>query len=390
MRSLALLGGAMWLASVGTAAAQAPPAAPAQPAPAAVVSRDDAEVRAGPNENPQLYVTNRLQRGTAVEVVEELGNGWLKIRPPAGSFSWINTRFVEQVAPNQPNWMVISHPDVRVPVIVGTDFKKEVTSQIEGCRLARGAQVTSHGPARVDDEGTWLPIDPPAGEFRYIRAADVARNGVTPPAPAPTTSSAGPAGAPPVPPLPATATEAEALWMRARQAEVSGFTAEAVDLYGRTAAAAQANNPELARQARDRADWLSKKVAAAPHSTFTPAPLPPGDIRLTAMPAAPPNVQLAGPVAVQTTTSYPQPPAAPGVTATGPGRLRRAGRCLEGRTTYVLESAQGRPMYYVTPEQGVDLEPHVNHIVELFGTAAYSGELRANYMRAGRVQAAAP
>ena len=72
MRRLALLGGAMWLASVGVVAAQAPPAgtaSAAQPAPAAVVSRDEAEVRAGTSDNPQFYVTNRLQRGTPVEVV---------------------------------------------------------------------------------------------------------------------------------------------------------------------------------------------------------------------------------------------------------------------------------------------------------------------------------
>ncbi len=168
MRAVPLFGGALWLMIAGAAAAET-----ASPA---VVSRDDAEVRAGPNENPQLYVTNRLKRGSPVQVVEEVGNGWLKIQPPAGSFSWISTNAVQQISPNQPNWMVVAHPDVRVPVIVGTDFPKEVASQIEGCRLARGAQVKCLGPAHMDEEGLWLRIEPPPGEYRFIRVDAVTRS----------------------------------------------------------------------------------------------------------------------------------------------------------------------------------------------------------------------
>ena len=384
MRSMSLLGGLLWLTFVSSATAQTV-------AYAAVVSRDEAEVRAGPNENPQLYVTNRLARGTPIQVVEELGNGWLKIRPPAGSFSWISTRFVEQIAPNQPNWMVVGHPDVRVPVIVGTEIKKEVPSQIEGSRLARGAQVTGLGPARVDDQGAWLPIEPPPGEVRYLRADAVTRSDGTRPAVPPTpaaTSVAKPATVTPIPSVPL-ATDAEGLWMRAQQAERAGNVAEAIDLYTRAAALAQTSNPELALQARNRAHWMS--AASPSHSTFTPAPLalPPSDLRLTSAPLAPPNVQLAGPVGIHTATTRPGDlgqPQVPPLAASGPGRLRRAGRALEGRTTYVLESNQGQLLYYVTPEPGVDLEPFVNQNVELSGPAAYNGELRANYMRVERVR----
>ena len=378
MRSVPLVGAVAWLAFAGASFAQT--------AYTAVVSRDEAEVRAGPNENPQLYVTNRLRRGTPVQVVEELGNGWLKIKPPAGSFSWINTRFVEQVAPNQPNWMVIGHPDVRVPVVVGTDTKKDVPSQIEGSRLSRGAQVTGLGPARVDDEGAWLPIEPPPGEFRYLRGDAVTRSdGTAPPGPpvaaakvTPVANASGSSGA--------AITEAEALGMRAAQAERDGNTTLAIDLYTRAAAAAQGSSPELARQASNRAYWLRQGVNATLHSTFTPSPLPPGDVRLTASP----SVQLAGPVSVYSTTPRPGDlgaPQSPPLVSSGPGRLRRAGRCVDGCTTYVLDSLQGGLLFYVTPEQGVELEPYLNRNVELIGAAVYSGELRANYMRAQRVQA---
>jgi hypothetical protein len=52
----------------------------------------------------------------------------------------------------------------------------------------------------------------------------------------------------------------------------------------------------------------------------------------------------------------------------------------------VLETSQGLPMMYVTPEPGIDLEPYVNQNVQLFGPAIYHGELRANYMTVTQVQ----
>src|SRR5438045_788902 len=58
-----------------------------------VVNVDQAEVRARPSSvDAQVYVTNRLRRGTPVKVFGEEEGGWLKIAPPEGSFSWINTR----------------------------------------------------------------------------------------------------------------------------------------------------------------------------------------------------------------------------------------------------------------------------------------------------------
>src|SRR5205085_5070859 len=72
--------------------------------------------------------------------------------------------------------------------------------------------------------------------------------------------------------------------------------------------------------------------------------------------------------------------------SSGPGRLRRAGRAVEYQRTYVLEDAQGLPLLYVSPEPGIDLEPYVEHNVELFGHSAYRGDIRAYYMTVSRVQ----
>ena len=43
---------------------------------------------------------------TPVEVTAEKSGGWLEIRPPEGSLSYINTRFLRHMYTNQPNHVV--------------------------------------------------------------------------------------------------------------------------------------------------------------------------------------------------------------------------------------------------------------------------------------------
>src|SRR5262245_49929858 len=106
----------------------------------AVVTAPEAEVRSGAGNSPQLYPTNRLRKGEQVEVVQEMPGGWLAIKPPPGSFSWINTRFVQELLPGRGLWVVNTHPDVRVPVRVGSELRTDPPT-IEGARLARGTQL---------------------------------------------------------------------------------------------------------------------------------------------------------------------------------------------------------------------------------------------------------
>ena len=70
------------------------------------------------------------------------------------------------------------------------------------------------------------------------------------------------------------------------------------------------------------------------------------------------------------------------------GRLRSAGRAIEGQKTYVLEMEVGgytRPMAYTTGSPGVDLAPWVGKVVEVSGPALYRGDIRTNYVTAMRV-----
>jgi hypothetical protein len=422
MRPSPLLGGLAGLLAL------AAPAAADEALYTAVVVQPEAEVRCLPGDNPQqAYVTNRLRRGDTVQVLHVADNGWLAIRPPEGSVSWINTRFVQRISPNYPdNWVVCVHQDVKAPVLIGSEQQPGVRPTVEGARLPLGAQVHSVGRRQVDEEGSWLLIEPPPGEVRYVRAEAVQRT-AGPPAPAavaaappqpavlpPFAAAAAPAPAAGVAARPAAPLQAspapvnvDAHWLLGLQAEQQNRIAEAISWYRQVAAEAAQSNPDLARRADQRALWLQQafsnpnaRAGVVPpgpgvEARFSPAA---GQGRL-AQPAAarPPTVRLAPPggEGSPNAAAAPQPQQAAwapgrdplGYPASGPGRLRRAGLSLDGRQAYVLESSvQNCPRLYVVPQAGVDLEPYVNQGVELFGPAVYRGDLRANYMTAVRVQ----
>src|SRR5207248_1786324 len=100
---------------------------------------------------PPSYVTNRLERLDAVEVVEGVEprpDGWLVIRPPAHSTSWINTRFLGAELDTTRN-RVVNHKENPVPVPV---FPAHADGNVGvegpralGVRLQTGYQVTTTG-----------------------------------------------------------------------------------------------------------------------------------------------------------------------------------------------------------------------------------------------------
>jgi hypothetical protein len=335
-----------------------------------VVAHDNAEVRAGPT--PELYLTNKLRQGVSVQVIDEVQGGWLKIVPPPGSFSWVDSRYAQQVAPNVPNnWMIKIGDGHHAQVIVGNDPTETVKQWVGGASLTDGAQVVINGPSKITADGTWLQIQPPATEFRYIRAEDVIRSD-GPARPQAATTVAKPAD--PAVIVPGTAsTDMDALWQRGQDAERAGRTAEAIDLYTQVGTFGQSTHNELAMQALNRARWLREGMRSDPAAAAAP----------------PSHVLLSNPIVPSAVPPRPAPLAGPApITINGPGVLRLAGRCWEGRRTYRLETVQGRPIVYATAEPGVDLEPYLNHKVELYGPTIYSGDLRANYMRVERVRPA--
>lgn len=428
MRSLPLLSGLLAVTVlVGPVRAQLP----SQVLYTAVVSDKSAEVTNTHGNGQYTVVTNQLNQGDLVQVVAAFGDGWLGIKPPPGSFSWINERYVSKLSPNLPLNLAVNAAGFRtVPVIMGSNLNPGVRGQVEGGMVTQGTQVRDLGRARfTDQEGTWVAIESPWTETRYIRADKVAKQDPGRGAPGTLVSMAQPgttpfpnpgftgvvsAAAPPAP----TPTVAGQLWERALQAERAGRVPEAIQLYSELASQTTGSQHDLAMQGLNRAYWLREAqrnqappqvpvpppqqvVTATPASEvrYTPTSsnsrfIPSGALDQTGQP-----VRLVAPcgsgqipgVVPQDTHNYgssaPWQAAVPGnYPSSGPGRLRRAGRFLENRKTYALESSQGYPLLYVTPYQGIDLEPYLERNVELFGPAIYDGHLRANYMTVVRVQ----
>jgi SH3-like domain-containing protein len=390
-----------------------------------VVAVDVAEVRSGPSENANFYVTNRLRRGATVEVLEALDHGWLKVRPPEGSFSWINSKFLDHVVPHQPNYVVIVE-GATAPVFMGSEVEKGRT--IIGARLKRGTQVTCIGKTQTDEEGEWMPIDAPAGEVRYLRAETVTAAGAPPSAlaagpaapqtttvrSAPPGGGLAPSGAPSANPRPSL----PELWAQAMQAEREGRIADAIPLWYRFGSEAAASDPVRSAAAGKRAAWLqwghqnygTSAVASPPVEAGHAVPSVPVSTpgRTYPLAAEPPGrapvVRLASPVgsvparaggvtpapAPATPAPAPATPATPAPRPTSPypvyaGLLHRAGHCLAGRLTYRLQMGETSHLY-VTPNNGVNLEPYVGRNVELTGPTDYRGDLRAYLMTVTRVQ----
>ena len=140
------------------------------------VTADVAAVRSGPGEH--YYPTNHLPRGNRVEVYRDNGQGWLAIRPPAGSFCWVEANYLKPT--DQENVAEVNADDV--PASIGTNL-----SDIRGVvqvQLRRGEQVEILGTQETQD-GYWCKITPPAGEFRWVRDELVGADSVGPASEAP-------------------------------------------------------------------------------------------------------------------------------------------------------------------------------------------------------------
>jgi len=133
------------------------------------IAAREAEITSGPGR--RFYMTGKLPRGTKVEVYREDDAGWLAIRPPAGSFSWVPAEHVElmgddmgKVRSAAESWIGTSVEDV-----------KEHKSQVS-LKPGELVQIIDRkNVATKEGDEAWLKIAPPAGEFRYVHSRDVSR-----------------------------------------------------------------------------------------------------------------------------------------------------------------------------------------------------------------------
>jgi hypothetical protein len=138
----------------------------------AYVALDGAEVVSGPGH--RYYATDHLALGTKVEVYREEASGWLAIRPPQGSFSWVDAAAIERDEEDESLGRVIEP----TPAWIGTAAER-VREHRQRVTLKADEVVRILGEKQVEteegEEETWLKIAPPAGEFRWIFLRDVSR-----------------------------------------------------------------------------------------------------------------------------------------------------------------------------------------------------------------------
>src|SRR5262249_20689365 len=112
------------------------------------------EGRSGPSD--KFYPTSKLLPGGKVQIVDAKPvawragkmppSGWLAIKPPRDSFSWINQRFLNTTSPASPVGQVLGDD---VPVRTGSTLYNG-RPYVEWVKLQRGAQVIIVGKKEDD------------------------------------------------------------------------------------------------------------------------------------------------------------------------------------------------------------------------------------------------
>lgn len=133
----------------------------------AYVNGEQVHAMSGPAQSGE-YRTDRLDRGQRVAVYK-MENGWCAIRPPRGSFSWLEGRMLER---NDDDLGTIRV--ARAPSYVGSQaLNRRDRVQVE---LPEGEKVEILDIIETNVGGVWYKIAPPAGEFRWVAASDLSRD----------------------------------------------------------------------------------------------------------------------------------------------------------------------------------------------------------------------
>jgi uncharacterized protein YraI len=138
-----------------------------------VLRQGQVEVRSGPGASH--YVTSHLSAGDSIEVYRESGDGWLGIRPPSGSFSWVQADRLASTSRDDVARVTRDDTICRVGSLVA-----EVEHHVGQVYLEKDERIQLWDDFSVDTQtgrqllrDGWRRISPPSGEFRWVRAVDV-------------------------------------------------------------------------------------------------------------------------------------------------------------------------------------------------------------------------
>jgi hypothetical protein len=322
------------------------------------VTVNEVEVRSGPS--LEFYPTSKLKYGDRVEVIgkSDKNPGWLVIKPPAGSQSWINSRFVKMT--DKHLGVVVAPDGTPVPVKPASTLSNQEPN-VEIVKLENGTQVVVVGEPKYHATGAWLPIEPAPGEVRYLPESAVAKAVVQTVG---GTSQGNGFVVPPGGDL-SLVTEADAALLKARQLLEK---------------AAQSSDPVQRAQAQ------SRLVALNQIPTTTGATQQPGNPYSTA-------VQSSTAPKVSITLASGQPSTGTGTTsaystATVPnharwsvwGTLQPTPYNQDGAPAYKIVDKNGGVLEYAVAAPSLTLKPYEGRIVCVYGTPAYSAGNRFNYL----------
>lgn len=136
------------------------------------VVEENSPLYSSPDET-NSYMTGRVKAGEILEVFFRTENGWCAVRPPEGSFSWINGDYVLR-DDTGVGTVVCPDASMEVPVRVGSDSILGSSDVQVG--LESGRQVQILGEQTLTGNKTWLKIAPPRGEFRWIHQNALAQD----------------------------------------------------------------------------------------------------------------------------------------------------------------------------------------------------------------------
>jgi hypothetical protein len=314
MRIIALLG------ALGALVASAVPVH-AQTFPAEMtILLPEVEVRSGPTE--KFYPTSKLRMGERVTVLRQdaTQKDWLAIKPPPGSFSWIKSDFADQSGQTA----IVKGKDA-VPVKPGSSLTNQPPN-VDQAMVSPGTILSILGPPKTGADGTWLMVQPPPTEVRFIPASAVKQQV---------------AGAPPAVAAPAPTTQATLASMSRNP---------------------MPGNPGVTNGASSYAGGQGWVPANAPGNTASLYPT--------------------GPAQPIPQSNQPQ--------WSTWGQLRRTAFQKDGEPMYVLENRQGQALLYVTAKPGFTLRPYIGKTISVHGLLTYRSDdyMRRWYMTATEISVA--
>jgi hypothetical protein len=337
MRHPMLLGAMVCFLAAGPAFTQSYPAE-------AVILQKDVEVRSGPSKT--FFATSKLNQSDKVMVLRESKElpGWLEIKPPTGSFSWINAKSVKLV---DKYGYVECDPTRPVAIMPGSRLIDQKPTN-ESIKLTAGTIVVLVNPPLSVNGETWLPIQPHPSEVRYIPAESV-----KPAAVVAATSNGTPNWT-----LTPNGYAGNNVLADAEQALKANDINRARQLYQQVANTATDQNQKV---------YALKRLAGLPQT-----PVPGKTTSLS--PANPPPAAPVNLVTLQAPawSTY--------------GRLRDTTLKSEnGQSIYGLEDAQGKILTYITTNPGKSLQEYIGRTISVYGPTVYRPDVRMQYVVASHV-----